>query len=265
MTLNLERYADSKYLPPLIGFVIVLALWWMISIFLDRTTVPSPLATLVAAVEILHTTPQLVVLNTATDPGIFDDMTSTMYRTYAGVSVGLVTGILTGVALGWSRVLRDFVEPAIELLRVIPPLVYIPFFVVWFGINTFSILGIVALATFLIIVINSLEAVGNVNETYKEFARTLGASDKTVYRSVVIPAIVPELTSGIRITLGLGWGLTIVGELLGAQVGMGVALSTWVGYSAATNIIAGILWISLVAVLTDIVVTAFIRKQTHWT
>jgi NitT/TauT family transport system permease protein/sulfonate transport system permease protein len=166
--------------------------------------------------------------------------------------------------MGWSKILKDLLNPVIELLRVAPPLAYIPFFVIWFGLTNASFILMVAFVTSLLIVVNTYEATQNVSKQYQEFARTLGASKKETYISVVLPSIVPELRGGIRVALGLAWGITIIAEIIGAQVGMGIIFNSWISLSAADNILAGIILISALALLTDSLVTGYIKMKTKW-
>jgi len=260
----MDYIKQYDYLDTLLGYSLLILVWWGMSLQLEPSILPPPDAVFMTGIELIESSSIISATNQTGGPGLIDDLLYTTVRTLIGTTIGLSFGILIGLSMGWSLLLRDFFQPLIELLRAIPPLAYLPFFVVWFGIGDLSIIGLIVLTSALIIVVNTYEAVRNVEQVYTEFAQSLGASHNIIYRSVVIPSILPELTGGIRVALGLGWGLAVVAELLGAQVGVGMALSIWIQYQATAQIIAVVVAISTVAIIFDTLILKIIRKKTAW-
>ena len=195
---------------------------------------------------------------------MIDDIIVTIGRALVGHILGTVIGIAAGFLLGWKEKLRLFIEPMIEVIRVAPPLIYLTFFVLWFGVSTFSILFLITAVTFLRVSISTLHAVHNVQPVYKHFARTLGASEGAVYRSIVIPAVLPELIGPLRAMIPYNFGATLVAELLGAQQGVGYQLMNWVNFSLTSRIVAGLMYISVSAVIVDYAQYHFVRYLTRW-
>jgi len=149
----------------------------------------------------------------------------TFQRVLAGVASGVVAGVGVGLAVSASDFLRRLVAPSVHILRMTPFLAMIPLFNLWFGAATFGIILFVAYGVGVILFVGTINAVGNVPRVYFERAATLGASRMTVFRSIVLPAIFPEIRAAMLLSFGLAWSLVVAGELLGAQSGLGVIVT----------------------------------------
>lgn len=145
----------------------------------------------------------------------------TILRLLAGVALGAAVGIGTGLLLGWSAHLRAFLQPPLLVVRTVPLLALVPLFLVWFGDAEQGKILFIAFAVFSMLLVNTIEAVRNVPPIYQHYALTQGASRGQVFRTVVLPAIVPELVGGIRVSLGLAWAITLAAEYISAQTGLG--------------------------------------------
>lgn len=145
----------------------------------------------------------------------------TARRVVIGVGLGITLGVAIGLLVGWSRWIREIVLPPVLLLRTIPILALIPLFLFWFGTREIGILIYITFAVFAMMVINTIEAIRNVSPLFHDYARCMGASQSQVYRTVVMPAIVPALAGGIRVILGISWAIALAGELLATNRGLG--------------------------------------------
>jgi ABC-type nitrate/sulfonate/bicarbonate transport system permease component len=144
-----------------------------------------------------------------------------LLRLICGGLSGITVGILTGMLIGYSRWVRALTEPVLLFIRTIPILALIPLFLVWFGGSETGNIIYIGFAVFAMVVINTIEAIRNVPPVYFQYARTLGASRFQAYRTVILPAMVPELIGGIRVVLGLSWAIVLAAEYLASQSGLG--------------------------------------------
>lgn len=142
-------------------------------------------------------------------------------RLLAGTALGVVVGVVFGLALSWSERLRYLAQPTILLLRSTPILALIPLFIVWFGGSETGNVVYIAFAIASMIVVTTIEAVRNVPTVFLNFAATLGASRLQIYREVIIPGILPEILGGIRVGIGFSWAILLAAEMLVAQAGLG--------------------------------------------
>ncbi|HEX3209045.1 MAG TPA: ABC transporter permease subunit [Geminicoccaceae bacterium] len=145
----------------------------------------------------------------------------TMVRLYAGLLVGGVIGTALGLAVSWSRWSRRLVDLPVQIIRTLPLLAMVPLFQLWFGTYFVGKVIFVAYGVGVIFFAGTVNAVRNVPQIYIDNARTLGASRLRLYRTVILPAIFPELRATILLSLGTAWAAVLGAEYLGAQSGLG--------------------------------------------
>jgi len=245
------------------GILLALAVWKGLSAWLGEFKLPSVETTWRAMTADLTQSSILEMQGGGSD-GIWPHLLYTFERTLLGSAIGVILGVSFGLLIGYSRVLRLLLEAPIETMRTVPPLAAIPFFLMWFGPTQTAQLTMMAFYCFFMLLINTVSAIANVNPVYIQYAETLGATKAQVYRTVFLPAIIPELIGGVRVVIGVSWGIQIVTELMGAQEGMGQVFSMAIPMQALDLIIAGILWITLLAATTDLLFLWAARTFTRW-
>jgi ABC-type nitrate/sulfonate/bicarbonate transport system permease component len=181
-------------------------------------------------------------------------------RLLAGTALGVVVGVLLGLALSWSQRLRYLAEPTVLLLRSIPILALIPLFIVWFGGSETGNVAYIAFAIASMVVVATIEAVRNVPLVYLNFAATLGATRFQRYREVVIPAILPEILGGIRVGIGFSWAILLAAEYLVAQAGLGRILIQAERWLYTGRMVAVVALIALLAYLFNYI---FLKVEKH--
>ncbi len=248
----------------LAGLTTALAGWWVIAGRVGPSRLPTPWQQVVALAEVVWFSPVL-----AAQPGgsgtLIGDVMYTTARCITGGVAGAALGVGIGLSMGWSRRCRALLEVPIELFRTIPPLAAIPFFLMWFGPAALTQFLVLVFYSFLRLVINTVEAIRNVSPVVSRYALTLGATQGQVYRTVILPAIVPELAAAMRVALAATWGLEIVSELLGSPAGVGKVFSYLVPLLRPDLIIALIAWVTAVAVSLDqFVLVPLARRSTRW-
>lgn len=144
-----------------------------------------------------------------------------LMRLVSGFGFGSVAGIAFGLLVGLSPRLDAYTAPTFQVLRQIPSVALIPLFILVFGIGeTFKVV-IVAKASFFIVGLAVHDAVRSLPARYLEVAAVLRFSRLQVIRKVVLPAIVPDTLTGVRIALGRSWMVLVGAELLAAENGLG--------------------------------------------
>jgi sulfonate transport system permease protein len=158
---------------------------------------------------------------TAAVLAIISNSFDTIVRLYAGLAVGAVAGTVLGLAVSWSPWPRRVVDSPLQFLRTLPLLAMVPLFQLWFGTEFIGKVAFVAYGIGVIFFAGVANAVRNVPQIFIDNARTFGASRATLYRTVILPAILPELRATMLLALGTGWGAVLGAEYLGAQSGLG--------------------------------------------
>lgn len=258
---RMPRWVDPL---ALVGIASVVGGWWALSGVMSPIRLPSPPATVETMVEHFTSSP-VIASQGIGEGGIAPHLGTTVVRTVVGVAIGGAIGLILGLTLGLVEPLRRAFQPVMDALRVTPSLVAAPFLILWFGLNPAAQIGLVAFYTAVVLQVNVFTAVRNLSPDYERFAATLGADKRRRIRTVILPGIVPELTGGLRVALQLSWGLVVVAELIGAQTGLGRMMSTMFSIFRTDIIVAGILWLALVAVLFDWLFKRLLYRTSRWT
>lgn len=253
----------SKSLLPILGFFLFFLFWWVFSMILGQSRLPRPHQVIIKFFTLPFFSPEIASWEEGVK-NITPHLFFTIRYYLIGTSIGIVSGIAFGLWMGWSRAARNFFELPIEGLRTIPPLAAMPFLLMWVGPTALSEVLLVSIYCFLMLVINTINAIENVPLLYRQFAETLGASKGQIYRTVIVPAIIPELRGGIRVALIRSWGLQVVAELMGSPLGLGKAFTELVPYFAIAAIMAVTLWIILLALTTDRLFLWAVKRWTKW-
>lgn len=189
---------------------------------------------------------------------------STIRLVFVGVGIGAVIGIGGGLILARWKTLRSAIEPIILVLRTIPLLALIPLFLLWFGAALSGHITYIAFAVSAMLIINTLEAVRNVPPVYLSFSRTFGASENHVYRTVIFPAIIPELVGGLRVVLGLAWAIALGAEFLASQSGLGRLLLLSQNFLFTGRMLVIVILFGIFAAITNSLALYVGRRATRW-
>ena len=177
---------------------------------------------------------------------------------YACVAIPL------GVLMGWSKTIQNLMEPVFEMLRPIPPIAWIPLAILWFGISDFQNQFIIFLGIFFPLLINTITGVKNVEHNIVRAARCLGASERAILIKVVFRAALPQIVTGIRVGLGVGWMALVAAELVGATSGLGWLISDARSVLRTDIILVGMISIGVAGLLIDQGLRWVARKLLPW-
>ncbi|MFV1990040.1 MAG: ABC transporter permease [Acidimicrobiales bacterium] len=190
---------------------------------------------------------------------------TTVTITLTGLAIGTVFGTLMGLAMAYSRSVREFFGSLFDFLRPVPVFALIPLFILWFGIGRAPQVALIAMGTSVILGVTTLEAIRNVPSIYVRAALTLGASRQHIYRTIIVPFIIPHLIGAIRVAAAVSWGLDVAAEFMGSQQGLGYLIILQQIYLRTAGIILLVIVYSILAVITDTIIAAVEARVTRWT
>ncbi|HEV8141954.1 MAG TPA: ABC transporter permease [Methylomirabilota bacterium] len=150
---------------------------------------------------------------------------ATLQRVAIGFTTGAVLAIGLGLPAGYFRILRNIVEPVVEMLRPIPPLAMLPLFLVWVGIGEGSKVGFITYATFFPMFLTTVHAVRQLDPLLVRAAQSLGARPSQLFFRVILPAALPEMLTGIRLGVALSFFVIVISEFIGAEQGLGFLIN----------------------------------------
>lgn len=239
--------------------LVLLAVWWAVT----ALQLISPLF-LPAPQQVLH---QLVVIASPQgfmDATLWQHLAASLGRILVALLAAVVIGVPVGIAMGLSDTVRGLLDPLIEIYRPVPPLAYLPLMVIWFGIGETSKILLIYLAIFAPVTLSTVAGVRSVAQVRIRAAQALGANRWQLLRFVVLPSALPEILTGIRIGLGVGWSTLVAAELIAATRGLGFMVQSAGEFLATDVVIAGISVIAIIAFGLELGLRALQRRLTPW-
>ena len=195
---------------------------------------------------------------------LFGHLGISVVRILVGVGIALILAVPLGILMGWYEDLDSVTSPLIEVLRPIPPIAWIPLAILWFGIGLGSKVFIIAIGAFFPALINTYIGVKFVDPVLIKAAKTLGARDKDILWEVVLPASVPLIVAGIRISIGVGMMCLVAAELVAASSGLGYLIMLGGDDLKPELSLMGMILIGILGLIADRVILAVERKVIYW-
>ena len=187
-----------------------------------------------------------------------------MYRVLAGFMLGCIAGVICGIGMGLSKIMRGLMDPIIELYRPVPPLAYIPIIIIWMGIGDAGKIALLFLATFAIMVINSRSGVKSVTVEKIHAAYSLGATRGQVLRHVILVNALPEIFTGMRVSMGVCWATLVAAEMVAATAGLGWMVLNAARYLRTDIVIMGVIVMGIVGYGFDMIMRMLANKLIPW-
>jgi NitT/TauT family transport system permease protein len=189
---------------------------------------------------------------------------ASLARSLVGLALASLVALPLGMAIGWSKNLSDSVGLPLELLRNTAALALLPLFILFLGIGEASKIALVTFSCSWPILLNSISGVRNVDPLLIKMSRTLGFGGTTLFRKVVLPASLPSIFVGLRLSAAISLLALIAAEMVGAKAGLGYLIQ-YAQYSfLIPKMYAGILTISGLGLALNVVFTNIERRLTRW-
>ena len=232
---------SMRRLLPLSGIAVFVGLWHLAVTASSGTLVPAPAQALLAIVEL------------AQKGLLVRYIVASLFRVTWGYLAALLLAVPLGVLLGLWRRGELALNPILQLLRPISPLAWIPIAILWFGVGDVSAMFLIFLASLLPLTLTTVNAVHNIEGIHLAAGRNFGLSTAELVRSVIVPAILPQLIVGMRITLGIAWLVVVAAEMIAVNSGLGFLI---VDARNAGNrydlVVAGMILIGAIGVVLDL-------------
>ncbi|MDG9924395.1 MULTISPECIES: taurine ABC transporter permease TauC [unclassified Pseudomonas] len=236
----------------------LLWLWWAVTAagLIEPLFLPSPQTVLARGWKLIS--------EGYLDASLWQHLGASLGRIGLALLFAVLSAIPLGIAMGRSRLVRGLVDPLIEFYRPIPPLAYLPLIVIWCGIGELSKVLLIYLAIFAPIVIATATGVRSADPAKLRAAQALGATPAQLVRHVILPSALPDILTGVRIGLGVGWSTLVAAELIAAQRGLGFMVQSAAQFLVTDVVILGILLIAVIAFALELGLRALQRKLVPW-
>ena len=185
-------------------------------------------------------------------------------RVMIAYTAALIAGILLGLGMGRSKLIEALFRPFYEMSRPIPPIAWISISILWFGLGEMAKYFIIFLGAFSIITYNSFAGVGAVDPVYIGAARMLGAKNHQIFTTVILPAAVPYIFSGMQVGLSTAWATVVAAEMVRSSEGVGWIIVCGMEVNNTTQILVGIIAIGVIGLILAVILREIERRLNRW-
>ncbi len=182
-----------------------------------------------------------------------EDLPTSLLHFLIGMAGGLLVALPLGMIMGWFRAADRILDPIVEIFRPIPPLAWIPFAIVWFGLTDTAAGFIIFVGAVFPILINTYVGFRNLPRVYVESAKVLGATkDLDLVRYIAFPYALPSIAGGIRIAMGIAWMCLVAAEQFGvSSSGLGYKIWSYYYLHEMDYVLLYIVMLGLLGLLID--------------
>lgn len=199
----------KSVLPPLVVAVLFVAGWHFAVKWTGSDIFPTPGQVVTGTVEL------------AQKGVLLKYIVASLFRVSAGYLLAVLIGIPAGLLMGWFTPARLAFNPAIQVLRPISPIAWIPVAILWFGVSDLAPIFLIFLASLFPITTAAMAAVQNIQLNYIRAARNFGIGGLELFKKVVFPASLPQILTGLRLALGVAWLVVVAAEMIAVNSGLG--------------------------------------------
>jgi NitT/TauT family transport system permease protein len=205
--------------------------------------------------------------------GIWDDafsltmhvhLLASLSRVYGGFALACAVALPLGLMIGRLPLVRQLLDPTLQVLRPIPVTAWLPLAMIIFGLGPRSAVFLVFLGAFYPILINTIFGVRSVDPRLFEAAAMLGCEGTAQFFKVVLPASLPAIFTGLRLGLGFAWVVIVVGEMTGVQTGLGAIIMEARQLSRTEIVISGMIVIGIAGFISDRLVMLIGKRLLRW-
>ena len=250
-----SRYA--RYEPAILGagtVVLLLVIWQFAAEakLVSSLVLPSPTSIASALVAYVRS------------PTFGVDVATSGQEVLYGYGLSILVGVPVGLAMGWYRRFDLALDPFVSFANASPRIAIAPLVVIWFGIGIWSKVAIIFVSAMFSILINTRAGVKNLDPNLIKAARSFGAGDWQMFRTVALPGALPFIITGLRLGVGQALIGVVVGELIAAQHGIGQAMATFGTTFQTASVFATLIIVAGVGLLLQQLFQRLERRFSGW-
>jgi len=196
-------------LPALLVIVALLLVWWGAVVATQSLIFPTPWGVVTGAIELL------------VNGTLWRHIGASLMRVGTGFGLAVCVAVPLGLWMGWVRGAYDTLNPIFQMLRPISPIAWIPIAILWFGVGDASPIYLIFISSVFPMIVQTTVGVHTIDKRYLRAAENFGVSRATLFRQVVIPAVLPQIVVGMRIGLGVAWLVVVAAEMIALRSGLG--------------------------------------------
>jgi NitT/TauT family transport system permease protein len=241
----------KEMLPALALIAVLVAAWWGAVAATHSVIFPTPWGVVTGTLELLE------------DGTLWRHIAASLLRVGAGFGLAVCVAVPLGLWMGWVAGAYRTLNPIFQILRPISPIAWIPIAILWFGVGDASPIYLIFISSVFPMVVQTTAGVHTIEKRYLRAAENFGVSRHTLFRQVVIPAVLPQVIVGMRIGLGVAWLVVVAAEMIALHSGLGyMIMDSRNAGNRYDLVIAGMIIIGLIGLSLD--KTMRILEGTKW-
>ena len=185
-------------------------------------------------------------------------------RVLKGFAIGSILGLAVGALNGLVPFVRKLLTAVIGILRPIPPISLIPFFILWLGIGEKSKLTIIAIGTFWSVLLNTIQGFQDTDPKLIELARVFGKNRFIILFKIILPSAIPSIFTGLRLGISHAWTAVVTAEMIAASSGVGYMIQIAREHVQPDLLLLGIACIGIIGLIIDTIMVILLKKIVYW-
>jgi len=241
----------KEMLPALALLAALIATWWGAVVATHSVIFPTPWAVITGTFQLLE------------DGTLWRHIGASLMRVGAGFGLAVCVAVPLGLWMGWVAGAYRTFNPIFQILRPISPIAWIPIAILWFGVGDASPIYLIFISSVFPMVVQTTAGVHTIEKRYLRAAENFGVSRPTLFRQVVIPAVLPQIIVGMRVGLGVAWLVVVAAEMIALHSGLGyMIMDSRNAGNRYDLVICGMIIIGLIGLSLD--TTMRILEGTKW-
>jgi NitT/TauT family transport system permease protein len=241
----------KEALPAIALISVLIAAWWLVVDLTHSVIFPTPWGVVTGTWELLR------------NGTLWEHIGASLMRVGAGFGLAVCFALPLGLWMGWVRGAYRTLNPLFQILRPISPIAWIPIAILWFGVGDASPIYLIFISSVFPMIVQTTVGVHTIEKRYLRAAENFSVSRRTLFKQVVIPAVLPQVLVGMRIGLGVAWLVVVAAEMIALHSGLGyMIMDSRNAGNRYDLVIAGMIIIGLIGLSLDTVMR--LLEGTRW-
>ncbi|WP_368252090.1 ABC transporter permease [Enterococcus sp. 2201sp1_2201st1_B8_2201SCRN_220225] len=255
----MKEFTKKKFnLIMIMTWVCLIALWWIATTsgLVNSQLIPSPKQTWETFLDIAK--------NGYNGTSLWGQLGISFYRMFVASFLAIITAIPLGLLSGYFLPFQAVFDSLVQFYRPLPPLAYYTLLILWLGIDDTSKITLLFLAAFAPIYVACVSAVSRVNKDYILSGQSLGANRRQVFFTIIFPACLPQIFTGVRTAIGVAYTTLVAAEMVAATSGIGWMVIDASRYLKSDVMFVGIIIMGITGVLLDVLLRQIEKRVVFW-
>ncbi|HEY1325982.1 MAG TPA: ABC transporter permease [Casimicrobiaceae bacterium] len=238
--------------------VLFFVLWQVVAMVNQQVKVVNPLF-LVPPLDLRHT-----LMRQWHEGILVADLKASLSAASQGYVIGCLLGLFTGIIAGYRRLAQRLWDPVVQIFRPIPPLAFLPMFILYLGIGELTRVLFIAYSVYFYTYMSAMQGVRHVDPLHIRAALSLGASHRRIFWTIILPASMPHVMTGLRVSAGMSLFVLVAAELIAADAGIGYRIMWARQYFEVDTMLFDAFLIGFLGFLIDSAMRRLERRILRW-